>query len=241
MSSIPIAASAVDCAGATGFDITCSGGEFSAAGIISIAPELAGDRANKLPNKAIKKMVKLLVTTAVAGIILNIAIARLGFAALVRPVADMNQTVVALETMLSATQKPAAIDYSRLGISGVRLGISVAEAKRKLGKPQRDETKSAESAIGGKIRTLTYSGLTVAASEDKVYLISTTNPKLATIDGVKVGDHSQKVVKTYGYGWQSVHGGATRLTYSNDQKASNLVLEIKGDRVQKMIVGTQLN
>ncbi|MBE9095642.1 hypothetical protein [Tychonema sp. LEGE 07203] len=209
--------------------------------IISIAPDRSGDRANKLPNKAIKKMVKLFLTTAVASIILNIAISSLGFAALVRPVAGRNKTVVALETILSATQKPAAIDYSRLGIGGMKLGMSVEEAKRKLGKPQRDETKSAGSAIGGKIRTLTYSKLTVAAWEGKVYLISTTNPKLATIDGVKVGDNSQKVVKTYGYGWQSVHGEATRLTYSNDRKASNLVLEIKGDRVQKMIVGTQLN
>lgn len=186
-------------------------------------------------------MVKLFLTTAVASIILNIAISSLGFAALVRPVAGMNKTAIALETMLSATQKPTAIDYSRLEISGMKLGMSVEEAKRKLGKPQRDETKSADSVIGGKIRTLTYSKLTVAAWEGKVYLISTTNPKLATIDGIKVGDGRQKVVKTYGYGWQSVHGEATRLTYRNDQKASNLVLELKGDRVQKILVGTQLD
>jgi hypothetical protein len=83
--------------------------------------------------------------------------------------------------------------------------------------------------------------LTVAAWEGKVYLISTTNPKFVTIDSVKVGDDRQKVVEIYGYGSQSVEGGVTRLTYSNDQKASNLILEIKGYRVQKIIVGTQLN
>ena len=143
--------------------------------------------------------------------------------------------------MLSATQKPTALNYSRMGIGGVRLGMSVEEAKRKLGKPQRDQTKPAAPALGGKIRTLSYSGLTVAAWEGKVYLISTTNPKCQTIDGVKLGDNSQKVVKTYGYGSQSVQSGVTRLTYSNDQKASNLIVEIKGDRVQKIIVGTQLN
>ena len=186
-------------------------------------------------------MVRLFVTTAVAGIMLNIAISSFGFAALVRPVAGMNQTVVALEKMLNATQKPAAIDYSRLGIGGVRLGMSVEEAKRKLGKPQRDETKPGGKAIGGNIRTLTYSKLTVAAWEGKVYLISTTNPKFATLNSIKVGDKSQKVLKTYSYGSQSVQGEVTRLTYSNDQKASNLVLELKGDRVQKIIVGTQLN
>ena len=38
-----------------------------------------------------------------------------------------------------------------------------------------------------------------------------------------------------------MQGGVTRLTYSNDQKASNLILEIKGDLVQKIIVDTQLN
>jgi len=186
-------------------------------------------------------MVKIFVTTALAGITINLAISSLGFAALVRPVVGMNQTVAVLERMFNATQKLAAIDYSRLGIGGVRLGMSVEEAKRKLGKPQRDETKSAGEALGGKTRTLTYSGLTVAAWEGKVYLISATKPKFVTIDGVKVGDNSQKVVKTYGYGSQSVQGGVTRLTYSNDQKASNLILEIKGDRVQKIIVGTQLN
>jgi len=183
----------------------------------------------------------MFVTTAVASITINLAISSLGFAGLVRPIPAMNQSVATLERMLSATQKPAALNYSRLGIGGVRLGMSVEEAKRKLGKPQRDETKPAAAAIGGKIRTLSYSGLTVAAWEGKVYLISTTNPKFLTIDGVKVRDNSQKVVKTYGYGSQSVQGGVTRLTYSNDQKASNLILEIKGSRVQKIIVGTQLN
>ena len=98
-----------------------------------------------------------------------------------------------------------------------------------------------QNVIGGKIRTLTYSGLTVTAWDGKVYLISATKPKFVTIDGVKVGDNSQKVVKTYGYGSQSVQGGVTRLTYSNDQKASNLIVEIKGDRVQKILVSTQLN
>jgi len=183
----------------------------------------------------------MFVTTAVASITINLAISSLGFAALVRPNPAMNQTVATLERMLSATQKPAALNYSRLGIGGVRLGMSVEEAKRQLGKPQRDETKPAGAAIGGKIRTLSYSGLTVAAWEGKVYLISTTNPKFLTIDGVKVRDNRQKVVKTYGYGSQSVQGGVTRLTYSNDQKASNLILEIKGYRVQKIIVATQLN
>ncbi|MEG5160984.1 hypothetical protein QUB37_11130 [Microcoleus sp. AT3-A2] len=186
-------------------------------------------------------MVKMFVTTALAGIMMNLAISSFGFAALIGPVPAMNQTVATLERMLSATQKPAALNYSRLGIGGVRLGMSVEEAKRKLGKPQRDETKSAGSGLGGKIRTLTYPRLTVAAWEGKVYLISTTNPKFLTIDGVKLGDNSQKVVKTYGYGSQSVQGGVTRLTYSNDQKASNLIVEIKGDRVQKIIVSTQLN
>jgi len=183
----------------------------------------------------------MFVATAVASITINLTISSLGFAALVRPLPAMNQTVATLERMLSATQKPAPLNYSRLGIGGVRLGMSVEEAKRKLGKPQRDETKPATPAISGKIRTLSYSGLTVAAWESQVYLISTTNPKFLTIDGVKVRDNSQKVLKTYGYGSQSVQGGVTRLTYSNDQKASNLILEIKGDRVQKIIVGTQLN
>ncbi|MEO6860522.1 MAG: hypothetical protein ABI180_03065 [Microcoleus sp.] len=186
-------------------------------------------------------MVRLFVITAVAGIMLNIAISSFGFAALIRPVAGMNQTAVTLERMLNATQTPAPIDYSRLGIGGVKLGMSVEEAKRKLGKPQRDETKPGGKAIGGKVRTLTYSKLTVAAWDGKVYLISTTNPKYVTINGIKVGDKNQKVIKTYGYGSQSVDGGVTKLTYSNDQKASNLVLELKGDRVQKIIIGTQLN
>src|SRR4028118_2398371 len=186
-------------------------------------------------------MVKMFVTTALASITINLAISSLGFAALVRPTPAMNQSVAALERMLSATQKPAALNYSRLGIGGVRLGMSVEEAKRQLGKPQRDETKPAAPAIGGKIRTLSCSGLTVAAWEGKVYLISTTNPNFQTIDGVKVGDNSQKVVEIYGYGSQSVQGGVTRLTYSNDQKASNLILEIKGSRVQKIIVAAQLN
>ena len=125
----------------------------------------------------------MFVTTAVASITINLAISSLGFAALVRPIAAMNQTVATLERMLSATQKPAALNYSRLGLGGVRLGMSVEEAKRKLGKPQRDETKPAGPAIGGNIRTLIYSGLTVATWEGKVYVISTTNPKFLTIAG----------------------------------------------------------
>jgi hypothetical protein len=209
----------------------------------------------------------MFVKTALAGIICNLAISGLGFAVLIRPIPVMNPTIATLETMLTATQNPIALNYSRMGIGGVRLGMSVEAAKRKLGKPQRDETKPAGPAIGGKIRTLTYQGLTVAAWEGKVYLMSTTNPKFTTIDGVKVGDSKQKVIKTYGFGSQSVEGNVTRwlvspsdpshpepcegsglrvnsvepLIYSNDQKASNLMFELRGDRVQKIICGTQLN
>src|SRR4028119_275524 len=121
-------------------------------------------------------MVKMFVTTAVASITINLAISSLGFAALVRPTPAMNQTVATLERMLSTTKKPAALNYSRLGIGGVRLGMSVEEAKRKLGKPQGDETKPAGSAIGGKIRTLSYSGLTVAAWEGEGQFTSPPHP-----------------------------------------------------------------
>jgi hypothetical protein len=130
----------------------------------------------------------MFVKTALAGIICNLAISGLGFAVLIRPIPVMNPTIATLETLLTATENPIALNYSRMGIGGVRLGMSVEAAKRKLGKPQRDETKPAGPAIGGKIRTLTYQGLTVAAWEGKVYLMSTTNPKFTTIDGVKVGD-----------------------------------------------------
>ena len=78
---------------------------------------------------------------------------------------------------------------------------------------------------------------------DRTYCLSNgvVTPSV-TIDGVKVGDNRQKVVEIYGYGSQSVEGGVTRLTYDDDdEKASFLILEIKGDRVQKIIVGTQLN
>lgn len=183
----------------------------------------------------------MFVKTALAGIICNLAISGLGFAVLIRPIPVMNPTITTLEKMLTATQNPIALNYSRMGIGGVRLGMSVEAAKRQLGKPQRDETKPAGPAIGGKIRTLTYQGLTVGAWEGKVYSMSTTNPKFTTIDGVKVGDNKQKVIKTYGFGSQSVEGNATRLIYSNDQKASNLIFELRGDRLQKIICGTQLN
>lgn len=183
----------------------------------------------------------MFVKAALAGIICNLAICSLGFAVLVRPVPAPNQTIAILETMLAATEKPIPLNYSRMGIGGVRLGMSVAEAKRKLGKPQREETKSARPGIGGKFRTLTYKNLTVSAWNEKVYAISTTKPEFTTIDKIKVGDSKEKVVKTYGFGSQSVDGNAIRLTYSNDEKASNLIFELRDSRVQKIICSTQLN
>ncbi|MGE5659248.1 MAG: hypothetical protein ACM37W_21855 [Actinomycetota bacterium] len=137
--------------------------------------------------------------------------------------------------------KSRGLAYSRMGIGGVHLGASIEAVLRRLGQPQRDETKAAPG-LGGTIRTLTYKGLTVGLWEGKVYAISTTSPQFFTLDGVKVGDNQQKVNQIYGPGSQSSsEGTTTRLSYNNDAQASSLIFEFNRDRVKRILCVTLLN
>ncbi len=154
-----------------------------------------------------------------------------------------SQTSAALpiaETSTTIAQKLGSINYSRLGIGGVRLGDSIEKANSTFGEAQRDESKPAPG-LGGTIRTINYPGVSVSAFDGKIYSLVTTSSNFPTIDGVKVGDETRKVLQIYGTAADSLENGTGRLTYYNNEMASSLSFEIKNDRVQRIMCYSLLN
>jgi hypothetical protein len=87
-------------------------------------------------------------------------------------------------------------------VNGVGLGDSYTQAVRKLGKPLKNIISEGDECIGGKLRKLSYSGLTLEFhqdSEGKFYVGSfeVSSPRW-NVSGVGVGTASAAIRRKYG-------------------------------------------
>lgn len=134
---------------------------------------------------------------------------------------------------------------SRMDLAGVRLGMKASQVQRKLGKPQ--QTKSENSRCCGVLLQWQYPEFEVrlevpeGANQERnatVYSVSTRSAKVATLEGIRVGDRRSKVLQIYGTpGLEQ----SNQLSYFNNRSASSLVFEFKNDRVTQIIAASQLN
>lgn len=145
----------------------------------------------------------------------------------------------------SQTPPAAQLSISRMGLAGIKLGTKAAQVQRKLGKPQT--SRSETSRCCGKLLYWQYPELEVRLEVPEganhegnatVYAIKTKSPKLATLEGIRVGDRRSKVLRIYGIPQASE---ADAIYYSNDQYASSLVFRFENDRIVEISAGTQLN
>ncbi|MBW4443176.1 MAG: hypothetical protein KME10_18440 [Plectolyngbya sp. WJT66-NPBG17] len=139
------------------------------------------------------------------------------------------------------------VSISRMGLGGIKLGMKAAQVQRKVGKPLKVESEN--SRCCGVLLHWQYSDLEVRLEVPEgrnqernasVYSISTRSAKVATLEGIRVGDRRSKVIRAYGEPYGS---GTTedRIFYSNDTSASALVFRFKDDRVVEISANNQLN
>ncbi|WP_017655795.1 hypothetical protein [Fortiea contorta] len=148
---------------------------------------------------------------------------------------------VTANEQISQAPNPQAqkITIERLGIGGVKLGISEAQVKKILGKPVKIEN-SFMAAIG-KVRTLKYTGITIDLAEGvkpqqfTVYQIKTNSPKYTTVDKIKVGDKPSQIISTYGKNDILQEGKVSRLNYAIEEPSpAGLNFTIKNGKVAEI-------
>lgn len=148
---------------------------------------------------------------------------------------------------LSAPPQTPSKEFSiaRMGLAGVNLGTKAFQVQRKLGKPQ--QIKSENSRCCGVLLRWQYPEVEVrlevpeGANQERnatVYSISTRSAKVATLEGIRVGDRKSKVLRVYGMPGSTE---SDRLLYANNQYASSLVFRFENDRVVEIIAASQLN
>lgn len=153
---------------------------------------------------------------------------------------------IALSTPVK-TSPVREFSISRMGIGGIKLGTKAAEVQRKLGKPV--QVKSENSTCCGVLLHWQYSDLEVRLEVPEgrnqernasVYSISTRSAKVATLEGIRVGDRRIKVMKIYGnsYVYDTTED---KIFYYNNQYASTLMIRFKNDRVVEISANSQLN
>lgn len=134
---------------------------------------------------------------------------------------------------------------SRMGLAGVSLGMRASQAQRKLGKPQ--QVKAENSACCGVLLHWKYPEVEVrlevpeGANQERnatVYAISTRSAKIATLEGIRVGDRRSRVLQVYGI---SAAREGNRFFYSNDRDASSLIFRFENDQVVEILAASQLN
>lgn len=131
----------------------------------------------------------------------------------------------------------------RVGIGGIKLDMSDAQVRRILGKPQ--QIKNEATNCCGTLQHWRYANLEVSFIVDdnskklSVYQVITKSAKVATREGIRVGDRRSKVLSVYGNGGTSESSNI--LLYTNDQQARSFVLKFNGDRLIEILASTQLN
>lgn len=156
-------------------------------------------------------------------------------------------TVPLCSISLSAPPQTSSKEFSmaRMGLAGVSLGTKAFQVQRKLGRPQ--QVKSENSACCGVLLRWQYPEVEVrlevpeGANQERnasVYAISTRSTKVATLEGIRVGDRRNKVLRVYGMPTARENN---RLSYANNQYASSLIFRFENDRVVEIIAASQLN
>ncbi len=152
---------------------------------------------------------------------------------------------IALSTPMSPSTVRRELSPSRMGMGGIKLGTKAAQVQRKLGKPL--QVKSENSSCCGTLMHWQYSDLEVRLEVPEgrnqeqnasVYSISTRSAKIATLEGVRVGDLRSKVIRAYGDASEMTEN---RIFYYNDQHAARMTFRFENNRVVEISIASQLN
>jgi hypothetical protein len=126
---------------------------------------------------------------------------------------------------------PPKIDFTKISIGGISLGISEHKVIQKLGKPKQRKVERNNACTGSDLIALIYPGmivnLDVADQTTKVYSILVTSAKYPTSAGIVIGNSIERARQIYPlqfdritHQWLASSSEGTSLLFSIDHKNS---------------------
>lgn len=110
--------------------------------------------------------------------------------------------VVLLFAIASAHSQNGRSPKETLTVNGVGLGATPSDITGKFGKPLKIKTEDAGECIGGRMRTMSYPGLTFVLYEDDTNKFTVGDFKVTgarwTVSGAKIGMTTASVKRLYG-------------------------------------------
>jgi|CXWL01.1.fsa_nt_gi hypothetical protein len=123
-------------------------------------------------------------------------------------------------------------------VAGIHDGSSLAEVRKALGEPSKDETGENLAAPDFPIHSWLYPGLTVTwVMDDGITGVALTDATRATSRGLKVGDSTKRAVELYGPTGDSLDGIWDWYDTSDESNLHVLRLETKGDEITSIYLG----
>lgn len=145
------------------------------------------------------------------------------------------------QSWVAQSKQKNTFPVTRMGVGGIRLGITNVEVQGILGRPKK--IKIEETNCCGELKEWIYPDIIVKfevleSKKNTVYNVFTKSKKFATVDGIRVGDSRSKVLKVYGKNFSS--SSQDTLYYSNDEYASFIVFKFEKQKLVEIAANVLL-
>jgi hypothetical protein len=132
----------------------------------------------------------------------------------------------------STQKRVPQIDFTKISIGGIAMGMSERAVIAKLGKPKQRKFESNNACTGSDLITLIYPSMTINLDTDDrqthVYSILVTSARYQTSEGVSIGNSIERARKIYPlqfdrstHQWLSIASKDTNyLVFSIDKKGN---------------------
>jgi hypothetical protein len=152
-------------------------------------------------------------------------------------IASLTTTIISIGTAfvfpaiaVSPSLDKAVVDLR--GIGAVRVGMSVRQAERVIGRKLQLNLDSKSGSTCGYASVAKQAGIYFMTTDRNISRIDIRNPKVKTVSGAKVGDSEQRIARLYG----------TRLKVSPHKYTKGHYLTVipqdAGDRNYRLIFET---
>jgi hypothetical protein len=150
------------------------------------------------------------------------------------------QLSIADRDPIQIAQNPSPkIDFTKISIGGISLGMSESTVIQKLGQPKQRKFQRNNACTGSDLTTLTYPGMIInleaQARRNKVYSILVTTPRYQTNTTIGVGNSIDQARKIYPLQFDRI----TRQWLSSSSADTSLIFSIdRQSKIESIALGT---